>query len=111
MAEFSVCPLSATSRHLAAYSITSSARSCAPTAGKPVGPDRLESLSSAAVGGRDSRECPRQQSAAGAQDECGGDALIDAHPAGDEIRDFAQRFVGGDVGLREKLAAGVISLR
>src|SRR5205807_4956152 len=50
-------------------------------------------LSSATVGALDSRcECTRQQSAAGTQDECGGDALIDAHPAGDEIRGFAQRF-------------------
>src|SRR5262245_21460450 len=58
-------------------------------------------LSSAAVGGRASRcEGPRQQSATGAQDERGGDALIDAHPAGDEIRGFAQR-------LQEKAAQSI----
>jgi len=45
-----------------------------------------------------------QQSAAGAQDQRGGDALIDAHPAGDEIRGFAQRF-------QEKAAQSIPSQR
>src|SRR4051794_22178971 len=49
----------------------------------------------------DSRcECFRQQSGAGAHEERGSDALIDAHPTGDEILGFAQR-------LQEKAAQSI----